>query len=128
MSLKSKKISLKKSLREIILFAIVINRWLKKEMEELIFMDTTMNANNVRLQPRVQVHHPKLAMVSIMLGAFVGMFSETSLNIALPQLMAEHHVSQDSIQWLVTGYMLVIGIILPLSSLLTSFQIKDSNR
>ena len=97
-------------------------------MEELIFMDTTMNANNVRLQPRVQVHHPKLAMVSIMLGAFVGMFSETSLNLALPQLMAERHVSQDSIQCLVTGYMLVIGIILPLSSLLTSFQIKDSNR
>lgn len=128
MSLKSKKISLKKSLREITLFAIVINRWLKKEMEELIFMDTTMNANNVRLQPRVQVHYPKLAMVSIMLGAFVGMFSETSLNIALSQLMAERHVSQDSIQWLVTGYMLVIGIILPLSSLLTSFQIKDSNR
>lgn len=83
-------------------------------------MDTTMNAN-VRLQPRVQVHHPKLAMVSMMLGAFVGMFSETSLNIALPQLMAELHVSQASIQWLVTGYMLVIGIILPLSSILTKW-------
>lgn len=33
-----------------------------------------------------RVRHPKLAMVSMLLGAFVGMFSETSLNIALPKL------------------------------------------
>lgn len=76
---------------------------------------------NVQLQARVSVHHPKLAMVSMMLGAFVGMFSETSLNIALPQLMAQLHVNQSTIQWLVTGYMLVIGIILPLSSLITKW-------
>lgn len=62
--------------------------------------------------PRVSVHHPKLAMVSMMLGAFVGMFSETSLNIALPQLMVQLHVNQSTIQWLVTGYMLIIGIII----------------
>ena len=53
------------------------------------------------------------------------MFSETSLNIALPQLMKALQVGQSSIQWLVTGYMLVIGIVLPLSSLLTKwFTIK----
>lgn len=49
------------------------------------------------------------------------MFSETSLNIALPQLMKALQVGQSSIQWLVTGYMLVIGIVLPLSSLLTKW-------
>ena len=49
------------------------------------------------------------------------MFSETSLNIALPQLMKALQVSQSSIQWLVTGYMLLIGIVLPLSSLLTKW-------
>ena len=51
-------------------------------------------------------------MVSMMLGAFVGMFSKTSLNIALPQLMVQLHVNQSTIQWLVTGYMLIIGIII----------------
>ncbi len=79
------------------------------------------NQETVHLQARVSVHHPKLAMVSMMLGAFVGMFSETSLNIALPQLMAQLHVNQSTIQWLVTGYMLIIGIILPLSSLITKW-------
>lgn len=82
-------------------------------------MDNTQAA--VQPQPRVHVHHPKLAMVSMMLGAFVGMFSETSLNIALPQLMAQLNVPQSTVQWLVTGYMLVIGVVLPLSSLLTKW-------
>ena len=58
------------------------------------------NQEAVQLHVRVSVHHPKLAMVSMMLGAFVGMFSETSLNIALPQLMAQLHVNQSTVQWL----------------------------
>lgn len=41
---------------------------------------------NTKPQARQHVRHPKLAMVSMLLGAFVGMFSETSLNIALPKL------------------------------------------
>ncbi|MGN1283590.1 MAG: DHA2 family efflux MFS transporter permease subunit [Limosilactobacillus sp.] len=68
--------------------------------------------------PLISVHHPKLAMVSILLGAFVGMFSETSLNIALPTLVQALQVNTGTIQWLVTGYVLVIGIVLPLSSLI----------
>lgn len=72
-------------------------------------------------QARQEVRHPKLAMVSMLLGAFVGMFSETSLNIALPKLMTALHVNTATIQWLVTGYMLVIGIILPLSSLISKW-------
>ncbi|WP_461214606.1 DHA2 family efflux MFS transporter permease subunit [Lacticaseibacillus sp. GG6-2] len=68
---------------------------------------------------RVQIAHPALAMVGLMIGSFVGMFSETALNIALPSLMTALSVSQGTVQWLVTGYMLVIGICMPLSSLLT---------
>jgi DHA2 family lincomycin resistance protein-like MFS transporter len=69
----------------------------------------------------VAVRHPKLAMVSMLLGAFVGMFSETSLNIALPNLTLAFHVNTATIQWLVTGYMLIIGIVLPLSSLISKW-------
>lgn len=79
--------------------------------------------NNVKsgMQARVEVNYPWLAILPLLLGAFVGMFSETSLNIALPQLMEALQVGQSSVQWLVTGYMLVIGIVLPLSSLLTKW-------
>lgn len=72
-------------------------------------------------EPIIKVKRPWLAILPLLLGAFVGMFSETSLNIALPQLMKDLSVSQAAIQWLVTGYMLVIGIVLPLSSLLTKW-------
>ncbi|MGN1271688.1 MAG: DHA2 family efflux MFS transporter permease subunit [Lactobacillus sp.] len=73
------------------------------------------------MKARIGVKRPWLAILPLMIGAFVGMFSETSLNIALPQLMKALQVGQSSIQWLVTGYMLVIGIVLPLSSLLTKW-------
>lgn len=83
-------------------------------------MNNKSKENEV-LQARVQVKRPWLAMMALMIGAFVGMLSETSLNIALPQLMQAFHVTNGVIQWLVTGYMLVIGIVLPLSSLLTKW-------
>lgn len=75
--------------------------------------------NNHHLTAQNKVKHPALAMAGMLLGAFIGMLSETSLNIALPKLMAAFHTNLATIQWLVTGYMLVIGIILPLSSLIS---------
>lgn len=80
-------------------------------------MDNTQSG----VKARIDVQWPCLAILPLMFGVFVGMFSETSLNIALPQLMKALQVGQSSIQWLVTGYMLVIGIVLPLSSLLTKW-------
>lgn len=72
-------------------------------------------------QARVKIAHPNLAILGLMIGSFVGMFSETALNIALPSLMTALHVTQGTVQWLVTGYMLVIGICMPLSSLITKW-------
>ena len=80
-----------------------------------------MENTQMGMKARIDVKHPWLAILPLMIGSFVGMFSETSLNIALPQLMQALQVGQSSIQWLVTGYMLVIGIILPLSSLFTKW-------
>ena len=70
------------------------------------------------IKARVDVKHPYLIMMGLYLGAFIGMFSETSLNVALPQLMKVFQVESSLAQWLVTGYMLVIGIVLPFASLL----------
>lgn len=74
-----------------------------------------------KLEEKYHLAHPWLAMLPLLLGAFIGMLSETSLNIALPQLMKAFNVPTGTIQWMVTGYMLVIGIILPLSSFLTKW-------
>ncbi|WP_295731123.1 DHA2 family efflux MFS transporter permease subunit [uncultured Limosilactobacillus sp.] len=68
-----------------------------------------------------KIKHPYLVISGMLLGAFVGMFSETSLNIALPTLVRSFAISTSTVQWLVTGYMLVIGIILPLSSIIAKW-------
>lgn len=70
------------------------------------------------LKARVDVKHPNLTMLGLYLGAFLGMLSETAMNIALPDLMTSFHIGSGTAQWMVVGYMLVIGIVLPFTSLL----------
>lgn len=61
--------------------------------------------------------HPYLALMGLYMGGFTGMYSETALNIALPDLSKAFGVATSLTQWLVIGYMLVIGIVLPFSSI-----------
>lgn len=58
-----------------------------------------------------------LLMAALLLCGFMGMFSETALNIALKGLMEEFSVSAATIQWLMTSYLLVLGIVIPISGL-----------
>lgn len=58
-------------------------------------------------------------MAGLLIGGFIGMFSETALNIALSPLSTKLGVTTGTIQWLVIGYLLMVGIVLPLSGLLT---------
>lgn len=67
---------------------------------------------------RTTVAHPFLVMMGLYLGTFIGMFSETSLNIALPILSQSFAVDTSLMQWMVIGYMLVIGLVLPFVSFL----------
>ena len=76
------------------------------------------NKHGALPEARVKVAHPYLALMGLYLGGFTGMYSETALNIALPQLSAAFGVELSLVQWLVVGYMLAIGIVLPFSSLL----------
>lgn len=57
--------------------------------------------------------HPHKVMLGLYIGAFLGMLSETLMNIALPDLMDEFSVSSGTAQWMVVGYMLAIGVALP---------------
>lgn len=57
-------------------------------------------------------------VVALIIGAFVSILNETLLNIAYPELMEQFGVTASTIQWLSTGYMLVIGILVPITALL----------
>ncbi|WP_445744888.1 DHA2 family efflux MFS transporter permease subunit [Paenibacillus sp. FSL M7-0656] len=59
-----------------------------------------------------------LIMAVFLLSGFVGLFSETALNVALSSLMDLFQISASMAQWLTTGYLLTLGILVPLSGLL----------
>src|SRR5690625_4741747 len=57
-------------------------------------------------------------MLSLIIGAFFAILNETLLNIALTTLMEQFHITLPTVQWMATGFMLVMGIVIPISALL----------
>ena len=54
----------------------------------------------------------------LMIGGFMGLFSETALNMALTDIMEDFQVPAATVQWLTTGYLLVMACLVPASSYL----------
>lgn len=63
---------------------------------------------------------PKLIVVVVSLAilTFLGVLSETSLNIAYSVLMEEFSISASVVQWLTTGYLLLLAVAIPSSPFL----------
>lgn len=57
-------------------------------------------------------------MLSLIIGAFFAILNETLLNIALLTLMEEFSISLPTVQWMATGFMLVMAVVIPISALL----------
>ena len=57
-------------------------------------------------------------LLSFLIAGFIGLFSETALNMALGSLMKEFAVGPPTVQWLTTGYLLTLGILIPISALI----------
>lgn len=58
----------------------------------------------------------KAVVAVLILGMFVSILNQTIINVALPPLMNEFNVSTSTAQWLITGFMLVNGILVPISA------------
>lgn len=55
---------------------------------------------------------------ALMLGAFVGLFGETALNMALTEIMKQYDITASAAQWLTTGYLLTMAVLIPVSAFL----------
>lgn len=62
----------------------------------------------------------KILLIVMIAGCFFSTLNQTLLNVALSDLMNTFSVSPTTIQWLATGFMLVNGILVPI----TAFLIK----
>jgi MFS transporter, DHA2 family, lincomycin resistance protein len=70
------------------------------------------------MSKQIQVKDPKAMAFVLMLGAFIGLFGETALNMALTNIMEQYKIQAPTAQWLTTGYLLVLAILVPVSALL----------
>ncbi len=89
--------------------------------EEINKISAHGDAENIQEE---KVHYSKKQIIKIMLplliGGFIALLNETILNVAFPQLIESLNVPLKTIQWLGTAYMIVIGVLVPV----TAFLIK----
>src|SRR5690606_29173554 len=72
----------------------------------------------ILMSTQIQVKNPKTMAFILMLGAFIGLFGETALNMALTNIMDQYTIKAGTAQWLTTGYLLVLAILVPITALL----------
>ncbi|GMA63488.1 DHA2 family efflux MFS transporter permease subunit [Alicyclobacillus fastidiosus] len=63
----------------------------------------------------IQVKAPYLQLVIVLLGSFMAILDTSVVNVAIPKMEVALNTNTSSIQWVLTGYMLVTGIIVPTS-------------
>lgn len=59
-----------------------------------------------------------LVLMVVVIGTFMAILDTSIVNIAIPKMMAVFNVSTDKIQWVLTGYMLTMGPVIPLTGYL----------
>ncbi len=80
-------------------------------------MEATIHQQTI--QPKEQKKFKVIPiMIALLISGFIGMFSETALNVALSDLMTVLHIEPATVQWLTTGYLLTLGILVPVSGLI----------
>lgn len=57
-------------------------------------------------------------VIVIIIGVFMAILNGSIVNVALPQIMAIFNSTPDAIQWILTSYMMTLGVLMPLSGYL----------
>ena len=68
--------------------------------------------------PQLAPTHPSyrwLVLAGVMISTFMAVLDATIVNVALSKLMSSFGVSVDRVEWVLTAYLLVFGVMLPTS-------------
>lgn len=67
------------------------------------------------------------AIVAVLVAsAFIATFNETILNVALSNIMKDMNVTAGTVQWLITAYMIVTSVMVPVTAfLIQTFKTKE---
>lgn len=79
-----------------------------------------MNNNSVAVDINGKSYNRSLMVFILLIGAFCTVLNQTILSTAFPSLMNAFNISTSTVQWLTTGFLLVNGIMIPVSAYLSS--------
>ncbi|MGL4989882.1 MAG: MDR family MFS transporter [Sarcina sp.] len=65
-----------------------------------------------------KAYNPMVVAAVLLLGTFVAYLNSTFMNVALPSIEKELHITIATAQWLSNGYMLVLGVMIPCTAFL----------
>lgn len=61
---------------------------------------------------------PWVALMILMMGTFMAFLDSSIVNVAIPKLMALFGVGPDQVEWVITGYLLTSGVVVPITGYL----------
>lgn len=65
-----------------------------------------------------QTYNRNTIVVLLLAGAFIAILNQTTMITAIPPIMKEMHISANTAQWLTTVFMLVNGVMIPITAFL----------
>ncbi|MDD3654093.1 MAG: DHA2 family efflux MFS transporter permease subunit [Desulfotomaculaceae bacterium] len=77
-----------------------------------------ITASDALIENQSEIKIPWGAVLILVLGAFISILDSSIVNVALPRMMAVFGASTENIQWVLTGYMLAAGVVIPISGYL----------
>src|SRR3954454_24198294 len=77
-------------------------------------MNTPSSSSSSLPAPGIEPHVRRI-MIVVILGAIMSVLDTTIVNVALDDLSKDLNSSLDSIQWVVTGYMLALAAVIPVT-------------
>ncbi|MGW6380566.1 DHA2 family efflux MFS transporter permease subunit [Peribacillus butanolivorans] len=70
------------------------------------------------MQKEIAEKNKKILLMVLIAGCFLSTLNQTLLNVAMSNFMEVFHVTAATVQWLSTGFMLVNGILVPITAFL----------
>lgn len=65
--------------------------------------------------PTTQPTNNRLVIAILLIAGFVVILNETTMNVALSSIMADFGVEERTAQWLTTGFMLTMALVIPIT-------------
>lgn len=98
------------------------------ESDEEVYAAKNPNSEEYKVNEKIKKEHKNFIfgegvsrgkiLAALLFGMFIAILNQTLLNVALPKINTEFNISASTGQWLMTGFMLVNGILIPITAYL----------